>query len=515
MPRSLPERPHLDHYRKQAKALLRALRDHDASAVRRWRDHHPAPDLSPQLAGAQLVIAREHGFDSWPRLRSAVELQRLTREERAARLVSAACSSQLRHALTLLEADASLARHNLATACVCGEVQVVADRLDRDPGALQERLTDAGQTPLLLACHSRFLRWGGTRAAGVEAVIHLLLDGGADPNHVFFQVDEPRAPQSALYGVAGIANHPGLTRRLLEAGADVNDTSPEPDPTDPLVVPWGPESLYHASEFPDPACLKLLLDARPYPLCVSYCLGRALDFDYPEHVRLYLAAGADPNFRVPWQGSRTHLMKAVMEGRSPETIAALLDAGANPGARDDDGVAILQFAVRRGSEQVVDLLERAGADASVVTDADRDAGRTDPWLLSDAAARNDIRTLRRMLDAGADPNALHEGLSALHRACWTGQAEAVTLLLARGGDPDLKHSYDGDALGAAIHGSTHCFEPQGGGGMRLPDEVPPRGYATIAKRLIAAGARLPAQIDGGSDAVQDVLRRHGVPDPVN
>jgi hypothetical protein len=47
--------------------------------------------------------------------------------------------------------------------------------------------------------------------------------------------------------------------------------------------------------------------------------------------------------------------------------------------------------------------------------------------------------------------------------------------------------------------------------MKLPEEITHGDYGGIAHMLIAAGARLPSHV-GGSDAVQDVLRRAGVPD---
>jgi len=68
--RSLPSRPSLEYERKEAKALVRRLRAGDPDALARARTHH-ALDPSPariRLADAQLVIAREYGFLSWPRL---------------------------------------------------------------------------------------------------------------------------------------------------------------------------------------------------------------------------------------------------------------------------------------------------------------------------------------------------------------------------------------------------------------------------------------------------------------
>jgi hypothetical protein len=63
----LPERPSLEQLRKQAKELLQLFRSGDSSATHRL--HTYKPDASePILADAQYVLAREHGFDSWPKL---------------------------------------------------------------------------------------------------------------------------------------------------------------------------------------------------------------------------------------------------------------------------------------------------------------------------------------------------------------------------------------------------------------------------------------------------------------
>src|SRR3954471_1359136 len=81
----LPPRPSLPQYRKQAKELLRDGRAGDPAALERMqrcprvRDAelsargHDAPPLALALADAQCVIAREHGFESWPRFSAHVE----------------------------------------------------------------------------------------------------------------------------------------------------------------------------------------------------------------------------------------------------------------------------------------------------------------------------------------------------------------------------------------------------------------------------------------------------------
>src|SRR6266536_3224379 len=63
----LPNRPSLAQLRKQAKELVQQLRNGDPSATDRLRKCKPNVS-DPILADAQFVLAREHGFESWPKL---------------------------------------------------------------------------------------------------------------------------------------------------------------------------------------------------------------------------------------------------------------------------------------------------------------------------------------------------------------------------------------------------------------------------------------------------------------
>jgi ankyrin repeat protein len=77
----LPAHPSLEQYKKQAKDFVRVVRSGDSEIVERIKKYHPRPgSLSAKfaLADAQLVIAREHGFESWPKF--AKHIEALTRE---------------------------------------------------------------------------------------------------------------------------------------------------------------------------------------------------------------------------------------------------------------------------------------------------------------------------------------------------------------------------------------------------------------------------------------------------
>jgi ankyrin repeat protein len=73
----LPARPSLEQYKKQAKDFVKLGKSGDAEIVQRVKKYHPRPgqvlDAKFALADAQLVIAREHGFESWPKFAKHIE----------------------------------------------------------------------------------------------------------------------------------------------------------------------------------------------------------------------------------------------------------------------------------------------------------------------------------------------------------------------------------------------------------------------------------------------------------
>jgi hypothetical protein len=66
----------LEQQHKRAKDLLRAAREGDAGALARIRGVRADAGTTSrplQLADAQLAVAREHGFESWPKLAAELE----------------------------------------------------------------------------------------------------------------------------------------------------------------------------------------------------------------------------------------------------------------------------------------------------------------------------------------------------------------------------------------------------------------------------------------------------------
>ncbi len=237
----------LEQLRKQAKELVRAARAGDASALARLGE------LKPILASAQLVLAREHGYPSWPALVHALEANLES-------FVLAATEGRRARAEALLAAQPELEQDPWARL-------VLGRRWDGDP---TRRAALAGGRRSTTSATLR-LRASHSRASCSKR--------GADPNAFY---PNEYGPMSVLYGAAGVLHHPELTELLLRSGADPN------------AEPQRGDALYHACEAESMECLRLLLDHGAEPNGTN-ALAHALDYDHLEHVRLLLDAGADPN----------------------------------------------------------------------------------------------------------------------------------------------------------------------------------------------------------------------------
>src|SRR3569833_856129 len=122
--RQLPSIPDLEHLKYQARDLKKLHAARDRGAAQRMREFHPqCRDLTDEaifdrkmsLADAQLTIARERGFKSWPRLKDYVDKPELAERIKKPRheLIEDAA---FRHAVDLLDSgDAAVLREHLKT----------------------------------------------------------------------------------------------------------------------------------------------------------------------------------------------------------------------------------------------------------------------------------------------------------------------------------------------------------------------------------------------------------------
>jgi ankyrin repeat protein len=332
MPALFP-RTNLEQLRHQAKDLLRAAQTGDAEALGRIQ----AVSDRVQLASAQLALAREYGFASWPRLKREVERREILTSRDLGRL----------HRLLLEEPE--LARSKMEhwrdhrKALPLGYMAML--RFDA------ERLGLPGDLP------------------GTGAVAQALIEAGApvdgDPG-------DPETPliTAASYGDAEVANV------LIEAGADVNAVSAP----DSGGVPGG-SALLHAAVFGMTDVLDLLVEAgaRATSLEEAAAAGDLGDWLTPEsdlQARIRALVFAADHQRLPvidrlievgtpvdafdevW--GRQALRIAAENGR-PASVRRLVDHGADPNLRDDEGLTALDRCRRSsdgaGHAEVVAILE--------------------------------------------------------------------------------------------------------------------------------------------------------------
>jgi ankyrin repeat protein len=508
MPASLPEHPDLAQLRRQAKELRDAARGGEPVAAARIARHlTQARAEAVTLAAAQLVIAREHGFPSWPKLKAAVE----GAGDLAARsdaFVTACVTGRVSEAARLAAGDPRVARATMATAAVAGDAGWVRDRLGSDPAAATLIDRRRGWPPLLYVCYSHW-HWGHqARAAGLAEAARLLLDAGADPN----TNNGGRGPayRSAVNGAVTAAS-PAVLALLLEHGASAAD----------------PDALYHAAAHADHQCLTLLL-AHGASVADGWALDAAANAGDAEAVRLLLAAasGAHPAGQVAALASRA--LAGCVVTAPAEVVGALLGAGADADAREEPAsLSSLRRAVRAGRDESAAALLRHGArDDITVADrllgalsrADRAAAeriladRAGPpgELLSDGdwaavvdtTAEAGADAVALMLDFGF-PLAARNGFgeTALHTSAYTGNAQTVRLLLARGAEVDARDGrFDATPLAFATVGSGERGETRG--------DYP----GTVSALLAAGAARDGVWITGKppGDAVAALLQRHGI-----
>ena len=131
------------------------------------------------------------------------------------------------------------------------------------------------------------------------------------------------------------------------------------------------------------------------------------------------------------------LHQAARWTSSPTILELLIDAGADPNARDDDGLTPLHYGAYNSNPTIVQLLLEAGANPNTR----HGAGLT---ALHEGATNSNPVVISHLLSAAADPNALdNEGYTPLHyAAARSGNERVVTRLLSAGADPVME-SNDG------------------------------------------------------------------------
>jgi hypothetical protein len=497
--RPLPDRSNLDHLKKQAKDLIRLYRSRDPEAIARFRDALPAAagrsddaiaSLELGLHDAQSCVARDYGFASWADLKSYVEAQVASRDDRAARVLHwlkrVYCGdvdgtfnrANPRVAVRMLAESPDLVAGSPYLACAIGHEGALREATKADPAWVDRPGGPLKLPPLLAVTHSSLLQVPELRGR-LHGSARFLLAAGADPNQRIGSRWPPASvsapdddhPLSALYGAAGRNHDPELTKLLLDAGADPNDG----------------ESLYHSLE--SLACTRLLLEhgAR---IDGSNAFYRVFDLDNIAALELLLRHGADPNEPArnpPLTDWGSPLLWAIRRRRSRRHVEALLRAGADPSAMTRNGLSAYRLALQFGLGEVAELLrDRDRAEpisqeeqfiAACARGDEAEARRIQSRRpdLPGALAPQLLRTLPDMTAEGGDegarlmvelgwPIAARGGdwnASALNLAVFRGNAGLTRFLLEHGASWTEEHGHGDNVCGTLSWAS--CNEPIEGG----------------------------------------------------
>ena len=397
----------------------------------------------------------------------------------------------LDRAREILAAHPEVAGSDIHTAALLGDFEAVARFLAEDPTNATGKGGPRNWDALTHLCFSRFLRLEPARSEGFLKAAAALLDAGANPNTGFFEENHQPKPEweCALYGAAGVAHHPELTRLLLDRGADPNDG----------------EVAYHSPETLDNRTIHVLVESGKLTQdSLGMMLARKFNWHDDDGVHWLLERGADPNW--PLWGSRP-LHWALRQGTPIHYFEWRLDHGADPLLPDKDGNTPAGEAARQGRADVLDLFEKRGAvialqgddaflgacargneaEARKLAAADPSTmvriQSENPGLLADFAGAGNAPAVRLMLDLGFDAGAARikprwaAGETALHVATAHGRQSVAELLIERGAPLEARRHGGLTPLRVAFV----CLEQQ--------SEWTPNEYTLpIAEALIKAGA---------------------------
>lgn len=437
----------LEQLRKLAKDLLRDHRAGDRVAHERFAAHHPGPRGPVKLADAQLVVAREHGFPSWPKLRAYVE--RIT-----------ANGPELQHPFEdNVDYYAERADGLLASATDGTESAVAMFG--------QAPLTRRGAREVVARQHG-FTSWAalrghvGTLASSGEPfyrAFRLIREHNLDALGELLDrfpelVSATGTNGNDLLGLAAGTCGERLVALLIDHGADVTRGN---------AHGWTP--LHQAGYFGLPHLARVLLEAGASP-AVS---GRG-DGGTPMIVALFWGhrevaaqlAGFPRNLRAAAGLDDVALIDELLPGGRPTAEAGAHRAFYRPHSgfpawrpTDDPAEIVneaLSWASRNGSVRAVERLHELGADL----DADVYRGTPLTW----AASTGQAGAVQRLLALGADPDRRRTfggprhgvGVTALHLAAQGGKLEVIKVLLDAGADPTITDElYGSTPAGWAEH----------------------------------------------------------------
>jgi ankyrin repeat protein len=377
----------------------------------------------------------------------------------------------------ILSAFPEVASEDFLIAALLGDDVAVRRFLVLNPANATAKGGPRGWDALTHLCFSKYLRLDRARTSGFVRAATALLDTGASPNTGFWENGHLPEPEweSVLYGAAGVAHHPELTRLLLERGADPNDG----------------ETPYHAPETHDNEALKILVENGKLTAGnLAIMLLRKADWHDYAGMQYLLERGADPNRMTRWHLTALH--QALRRDNDLKNIELLLNHRADPCvATGLDGKSAFAIAACRGRGDVLELFERRGipitlqgVERLIAACATNDAARVraiaagEPHLvrellaeggtlLAEFAGTANTEGIQRLLELGVQVDALCEpgdayfdiakNSTALHVAAWRGWHRTVRFLIEGGAPVDALDAKGRTPLALAVHACVDSY----------------------------------------------------------
>jgi hypothetical protein len=357
----LPTNPSLDHLKHQAKDLLKAHAHRSPEAAQRIREFHPRFNKATDedifaarlgLSDAQLTIARERGFPSWPRLKARIEKPTtsdrldLPYQERIA-------DATFRRAVDLLDA---------------GDVEGLRAHLAHYPDLVRRHVVFEGgnyfRNPTLLEFIAENPTRHGTLPRNIAGVARVILEAGVEQS----AIDETLT----LVASSNVARECGVQVPLIDL---LCDYGADPSCATRTAAIYSEFAAVHALirrsgriDLSLAAALGKTEDVRRLlPISNSedrhWALALASQQSQVEIVRMLLDAGEDPNRYNPVGGHShsTPLHQAAANGSS-DLVRLLVEHGAKLDWKDTMWQATpAEWAKHEGKTEIEEYLRAHSA----------------------------------------------------------------------------------------------------------------------------------------------------------
>ncbi|HET9709031.1 MAG TPA: ankyrin repeat domain-containing protein [Gemmatimonadales bacterium] len=499
MTRRLPPHPDLEHLKKQAKVLLEQLESGDPVAHERYRSlvSRTAP-AAPQLADAQLALARDYGFASWAKLKAHVEA---IGADPPAELVAAIHANDAGLVRAVLQRypelkaklnDTMPGLHFGATPLLAAVPYTNRDMIDAllQAGADINQKShwwaggfgvlddDRGMAPFLIERGARVDVHAAVKLGMMEVLERLV---GADPSLVHARGGDGQTPLH-------VAQTVDVAGWLLDHGAEIDARDVDHESTPAmymvrdrqdvarLLVSRGCHTdILMAAALGDLELVRKHLDADPG--CIRMYVGDEWFLKHDPRAGGCIYYWTLGNLATPHSLAREFGHEDVFQvlmAQSPAELRLAL-------ACDVGDEAIFRQLLAARPELVASLSD------------------PDKKHVVRAAQSNNTNAVRLLLAAGWPVVVRGDhGGTPLHWAAWHGNAEMVREILRYNPPLDLRgDDHDLPALGWALHGSEHGWHRKTG------------DYPAVVDALLAAGAKLPDNEFAVGEAVSSVIRRYG------